>query len=182
MKNVRAIPRSKLDRNSHRPSSNFRANGIPIGQPYWSVFMSSPMVLRASAVMLFNHSRTGSRSESRRKNRTEIGLSLDISKVYHNWYEPQGFRLPYEMLWRRITPGLVPGAFRPVDLSAGHCRTSAISSPPTVGARLARDHYASRIARKAGSHRNGWNGSKAEVDLTPEAAPRAASLRVTANR
>ena len=54
--------------------------------------MSSPMTLRSSGPMLLSHSRTGSRPESRQKNRTGIGLSLDIYVVYHKWYTTQALR------------------------------------------------------------------------------------------
>ena len=67
------------------------------------------------------------------------------------------------MLVSQITRVSLLGHQETILATPGERLSSAISSPPTVGARLARDHNASRIARKAGSHRNGWNGSSAEI-------------------
>ena len=57
---ILAIPSLKCERTSQIPFSSLRTNGIPIGHPYWTVLMSSPIVFLYSTLNDLSQSRTGS--------------------------------------------------------------------------------------------------------------------------
>jgi len=71
----------KLVLTSHTPLYNFSTTGIPIGQPYWTVLISSPISLFSSLGKDFNHSLAGSLLVSVLKNLASKGFSLSISSI-----------------------------------------------------------------------------------------------------
>ncbi len=65
------MPSFKRDLISHKPVSNLRTIGIPMGQPYYTVLISSPIIFFDSEGNARNQSLTGSVLLWHLKNRTE---------------------------------------------------------------------------------------------------------------
>jgi len=67
-------------------------SGMPSGQPYYAVLVSSPIALRSSRSGSVSHSRTGSRpAPERQKTMRRSGSrlscgALPTTEVYQEWY------------------------------------------------------------------------------------------------
>jgi hypothetical protein len=139
VKNTRATPWETWERTSQRPASIFLIRGIPSGQPYCAVLMSSPVAFRSHRSIPLSHWRTGSFPASVRKKTTRrtgpfacsppSTTTRSVSKMMHRTRLLGRYSLPRRPVPSALLLLQVPAT---ANVLSGRSRSAPSPRPGTV--------------------------------------------------